>query len=1000
MRSLTPETPESGTVVGRLKKEDKSFRRSLSVRMKKVFTKQEKNEGISCSPEESEENKVRVSDSAGLKRSLTNPESVMERRRQQNKLVQSSLTLNYQELGPIIVKIQSDLPNKNVPLLVIKIAPNDSSETVIHNILVKYGFPYSLATDFCLVHQSGFTQQTLGSTDLPYNYVNNLPDSSLHLRKRHFVSGQGRHIHHGSVSTISEHNSQYSSRKGSGSSCQEWQPPVDCPEEILPAVLEFTDETEHDLFAAVITHLDPTMVNFKLAPAYILYMATRFRASTLYRPDIIPEVRAMRLTQMLTGVSRVIADVIQSSPGNLHPPSLAFWLSNASEFLHFLRSDKHVHSYAREAQEILTLVVQKTFFQLVKLLQSELNLVIPNLVSVDAGNDQKSSAGIISVLNSVMTVLRRCRVNASLTIQLFSHLFHHINRVCFNLLVSCREVSSSVWGSRLVPRVWRVQGWSQAQGLELAAECHLARLLQAAQLLQAPPESPEEAAHLSSVCCSLNSVQVSRLLTLCEARPEMVGVMVRAAHSSVDSLQELQGRKVELEEQVLDQPLLIPRDNYSSDIMRGVPSGLAAALAPLQQAGLCAFSAQPGSSGYWNIYMETVGSHNEDVGPEDKSFRSDFKSDHRGDHMSDYGTSEVRCEPELETLLLSKDGGLGLSIVAARGGTMSSLAIFVKSVVTGGAAARDGRLQAGDQLVACDGASLLGVSQERAAEMMRQTGPRVSLTVARGAAQHHGLSHLLSQPSPQPRPAPPSDNYINQQWLAQEVHYQNLAQAWSPRPLSLHLPSTSEQVFPHQNLTSSALNINLASGDLPSSSGLTLPHQTLPRDPSKSASFARINSGRFRPIHPAGTEKLDRKTVMRKGPIRKDGSVVLSPKPSPASSMLSNNSDKENFTLNDDVFVSKEVEQINCGVSKTNTLPRIAKKVSFQTELVQEISHDNIDTSKESIDQSEGPEQFLDEAATLMRLNKLELNTKSSVVGTQVNKPCEREIVPNIVACI
>ena len=962
--------------VGKMKSEEKSFRRTLSVRMKKVFSKQEKRERLSSSPEEGEEEKTK------LKRSLTNPESVMERRRQQNKLAQaqSSLTLDRQELGPIIVKIQSDLPNKNVPLLVIKIAPNDSSEAVIHNILVKYGFPYSLATDFCLVHQSGFTHQTLGSSDLPFNYVHNFPDSSLHLRKRHFLSG--RNPHHGSVSTISEPNSGQSSRKGSLSESQDWRAAGDRQEEILPAVLEFSDETEHDFFSAIITQLDPTLINFKLAPAYILYMATRFRASTLYRPDIIPEVRAMRLTHMLTGVSRVIADVIQSPPGNLHAPSLAFWLSNTSEFLHFLRSDKHVHSYALEAQEVLTLVVQKTFFQLVKLLQSELNLVIPNMISVDAGNDQKSSAGIISVLNSVMTVLRRCRVNASLTIQLFSHLFHHINRQCFNLLLQWPDLSSS-WGGRLVARVWRLQGWAQAQGLELAAECHLARLLQAAELLQAPPESPEEAAHLSSVCCSLNSLQVSRLLAHCPASQEMVGVMVRAAQSSVDSLQLSQGRKVELEEPPLHQPLLIPRDNYSSDIMRGVPSGLAAALLPLQQAGLCHFSSQPGSSGHWNIYMDTARCQQDDRSDRGMEERSDYRSDYRSDRgtedrldhrsvyrsgdrdyrsgdMSDYGSLRMRSSPELETLVVEKERGLGLSIVAARGGSMSSLGILVKSVVEGGAADRDGRLRAGDQLVACDGQSLLGVSQERAAELMTQTGPRVSLTVARGAAQYYGLSHLLAQPSPRHSPEPTEDNYINQQWLTQEVQYQNLTQAWTPRPLSLHLPP---------------------SRDPP---GLTLQTRTL------SSSSAQINSGRFRPIQPAGREtgdKLDSKTVIRKGPIRKDGSVVLSPKPSPAPSMLSNSSDKENVTLADDVFVSKEVDQINTGAKITGTLPRPVKKVSFQAELTQEISRDVTDASnnRESIEQSEGPEQFIDEAATLMGLNRMDLNSKSSVVGTQVN---------------
>ena len=70
----------------------------------------------------------------------------------------------------------------------------------------------------------------------------------------------------------------------------------------------------------------------------------------MYRPEIIPEVRAMKLTEILVKMSRMLQMVTISDPGNNHPPSLAFWLANISEFLNFLISDKHVHSYAVEAQ--------------------------------------------------------------------------------------------------------------------------------------------------------------------------------------------------------------------------------------------------------------------------------------------------------------------------------------------------------------------------------------------------------------------------------------------------------------------------------------------------------------------------------------------------------------------------------------------------------------------------------------------------------------------------
>jgi afadin len=76
------------------------------------------------------------------------------------------------------------------------------------------------------------------------------------------------------------------------------------------------------------------------------------------------------------------------------------------------------------------------------------------------------------------------------------------------------------------------------------------------------------------------------------------------------------------------------------------------------------------------------------------------------------------------------------------------LGIYIKSVVAGGAADGDGRLQAGDQLLRVDGQSLIGITQERAADYLVRTGPIVTLEVAKQGAIFHGLATLLQQPSP------------------------------------------------------------------------------------------------------------------------------------------------------------------------------------------------------------------------------------------------------------
>jgi hypothetical protein len=50
--------------------------------------------------------------------------------------------------------------------------------------------------------------------------------------------------------------------------------------------------------------------------------------------------------------------------------------------------------------------------------------------------------------------------------------------------------------------------------------------------------------------------------------------------------------------------------------------------------------------------------------------------------------------------------------------------------------------------VAVDDRSLEGLSQDRAADIMRHTGSTVKLTIIKDAASLYGVDQLLAQPSP------------------------------------------------------------------------------------------------------------------------------------------------------------------------------------------------------------------------------------------------------------
>ena len=208
---------------------------------------------------------------------------------------------------------------------------------------------------------------------------------------------------------------------------------------ILPAVLEFREETEDAFFNAITIGLDVNTVQFKLAPTYTIYMATRFRASTHYRPELIPEERAVRLTAMLDAVADCIFGSVES--GQRDSATLAFWMANSSELLHFLKSDRHITSFSLRAQDILAETVHNAFKFLVAFFQDELEMCMPAIMS-ESEDDESATQGIMKVLTMTMGLLRKCRVNAELTIQLFSQLFHFINMWTFNQIVTASEAKN------------------------------------------------------------------------------------------------------------------------------------------------------------------------------------------------------------------------------------------------------------------------------------------------------------------------------------------------------------------------------------------------------------------------------------------------------------------------------------------------------------------------------------------------------------------------------
>ncbi|XP_055713838.1 afadin isoform X17 [Phlebotomus papatasi] len=552
--------------------------------------------------------------------------------------------------------------------------------------------------------------------------------------------------------TIETETKSISSNKSAGSN-QEIRSKIQSVNEsgqepILPAVLEFPETHQEAFLHQVIPDLDVNAPYFKLAPVYTLYLCARYRASTHYRPDLQPTERAHKLTAFLHHVANMIYTCVQEQYTD--PKVVSFWMANSSEFLHFLKSDRHISAFSLQAQEVLAETVQSAFRHLVNSFQAELSQTLNQFLSENIDHD--SAAGLVlTVLGADMALLRRCRVNAALTIQLFSQLFHYINVVCFNKIVTTPQMCNATWGKVVSDRLQLLELWAERLGLELAADCHLAKINQCAQFLQAPKTTVAEVQQLAHSCFRLNSLQMAALLSQEPIPRNLVDTALRMAESVADELTLADGREVRLEESTETQlALLLPEDGFSCDVVRGIPAGLVDFLTPLQNAGMCRLAAQPTSIGLWTVYM------------------------HQYNQRSPSAMSTKMPQPDIQVIKLHKNnGGMGLSIVAAKGAGQERLGIYIKSVVPGGAADADGRLQAGDQLLRVDGQSLIGITQERAADYLVRTGPVVTLEVAKQGAIYHGLATLLQQPSPViQREVEMSQHRLRQQQLhQQQLHF-------------------------------------------------------------------------------------------------------------------------------------------------------------------------------------------------------------------------------------
>uniref|UniRef100_A0AC34Q7T9 Dilute domain-containing protein n=1 Tax=Panagrolaimus sp. JU765 TaxID=591449 RepID=A0AC34Q7T9_9BILA len=253
----------------------------------------------------------------------------------------------------------------------------------------------------------------------------------------------------------------------------------------------------------------------------------------------------------------------------------------------------------------------------------------------------------------------------------------------FNWLVKTRDGSlylSRQFGIRLRERLMLINRWSEQQGLELAAECHLDRIQQTVNLL-ITPKTIDQIASLGATTYKLNSLQVRYLLEnyvseVGESRAtrELIEHVVSLAQGQADLMSQQDGQKIQLEENSqLFLPFVFPQDGYVVETLHGIPSDMSDFIASLQTKGICRLMPQIGATGSWTVYMPSINQSTSMMKQQEYSSTTS-SSNSGGTHgingypSSQASTYRITGSPTIVNIFLKRFPGdsIGLSIVAAQ----------------------------------------------------------------------------------------------------------------------------------------------------------------------------------------------------------------------------------------------------------------------------------------------------------------------------------------------
>uniref|UniRef100_A0A8C4XTE8 Myosin VB n=1 Tax=Falco tinnunculus TaxID=100819 RepID=A0A8C4XTE8_FALTI len=316
-------------------------------------------------------------------------------------------------------------------------------------------------------------------------------------------------------------------------------------EKDFQGMLECYNEDEPLLIQNLVTDLKPEAVSATVPclPAYILYMCIR-------HADYISDEQ--KVHSLLTSTMNGIKKVLKKNNNDFQMTS--FWLANTCRLLHCLKQysgdagfmtqntpKQNEHCLKNfdlsEYCQVLSHLSVQIYQQLIKISEGILQPMIVSAVlenesiqglsgikpmgyrnrssSMPDGDSSYSLDEIIHQLNTFHSIMCDQGLDPEVVQQVFKQLFYMINAVALNNLLLRKDVCSWSTGMQLRFNISQLEEWLHGKNLQQSGAAQtLDPLIQAAQLLQLKKKTSEDAEAICSLCTSLTTQQIVKILNL------------------------------------------------------------------------------------------------------------------------------------------------------------------------------------------------------------------------------------------------------------------------------------------------------------------------------------------------------------------------------------------------------------------------------------------------------------------------------------------------------